>query len=69
MAGGDAGHRVRAMPPAASTLPAGCSGGRLGRGAAGCYRMVSAHAQPGRGYVLWAMDYYLGKIFSVIVST
>ena len=38
-------------------------GGRLGRGAAGCYRMVSAHAQPGRGYVLWAMDYFLGKIF------
>ena len=44
-------------------------GGRLGWGAAGCCYVASAYAQPGRGYVLWAMDYFLGKIFSVIVST
>ena len=47
---------------ATSTLPAGCSGGRLGRVRRCSHDMVSA-AQPGRGYVLWAMDYFLGKIF------
>ena len=46
---------------ATSTLPAGCSGGRLGRVRRCSHDMVSA-AQPGRGYVLWAMDYFLGKI-------
>ena len=50
------------MPPATSILPAGCSDGRLGRVRRCSHDMVSA-AQPGRGYVLWAMDYFLGKIF------
>ena len=32
----------------------------------GCSRMVSAIAQPGRGYVLWAMGYFLGKFSSTV---
>ena len=50
--------RYGALHPAGGLQRAGDKAGQ--RQAAPVW---SAHAQPGRGYVLWAMDYFLGKIF------
>ena len=50
--------RYDALHPAGGLQRAGDKAGQ--RQAAPVW---SAHAQPGRGYVLWAMDYFLGKIF------
>ena len=44
-------------------------GGRLGRGAvAGLLLYSERLAQPGRGYVLWAMGYYLGYYMGYYVG-